>query len=135
LAKRKSGLYEANYILLLEGRLVNFLYRTGFLDTIFKSMYIIRGGFVSINNVVRTYANELVGMFDLVTFSPLLRIDLYLNYFFRLNNHLVLHPPIRCIYFSFIFLFTFFLKSPQKIDIPNKKSLDIYRLTSRLKLL
>jgi len=29
IAKRKTGLYESNYLFLLEGRLVNFIYRTG----------------------------------------------------------------------------------------------------------
>lgn len=133
-AKRKSGLYESNYVLFLEGRLINFLYRTGFVGDIFKSLYIIRGGFVSINNVVKTFANQIVKMFDIVTFSPVLRIELYLNYFLRLHRWLVLHPPIRCIYFSFIFLFTFFFRAPSKKDIPNRKSVNIYRLTSRVKL-
>lgn len=133
-AKRKSGLYEVNYVLFLEGRLINFLYRTGFVDTIFKSLYIIKGGFISINNNVRTYPNQLVKMFDIVTFSPYLRIEFYFNYFMRLHRWLILHPPIRCIYFSFIFLFCFFFKAPYARDIPNKKPINIFSLTSRLRL-
>ena len=49
LAKLKSGLFEHTYLLFLEGRLVNFLYRTGFMETLFQSFYYIKGGFIFIN--------------------------------------------------------------------------------------
>jgi len=86
IAKRKTGLYESNYLFLLEGRLVNFIYRTGIVNTIFKSLYLVKGGFISINNFVKTHTNALVKMFDIVSFSPLIRINLYLNYLLNLNN-------------------------------------------------
>jgi len=35
-AKLQSGVFEHNYLLFLEGRLVNFLYRTGFMDHYFN---------------------------------------------------------------------------------------------------
>lgn len=49
LAKKKDGLFENNYVLSLEGRLVNFLYRTSLVDTIFNSIRLIKNGFVTIN--------------------------------------------------------------------------------------
>jgi ribosomal protein S4 len=55
LAKLKSGLFEHTYLLFLEGRLVNFLYRTGFMETLFQSFYYIRGGFIFINSKSSTY--------------------------------------------------------------------------------
>jgi len=55
LAKLKSGLFEHTYLLFLEGRLVNFLYRTGFMETLFQSFYYIKGGFVFINAKSSTF--------------------------------------------------------------------------------
>jgi hypothetical protein len=48
-AKRQSGLFEMNYILALECRIVNFLYRVGVVDSFFESIYIIKAGFVTKN--------------------------------------------------------------------------------------
>ena len=33
LAKRTAGLFQSNFLLLLEGRLLHFIYRSGFVDT------------------------------------------------------------------------------------------------------
>lgn len=55
LAKKKVGLYEQNYLFFLEGRLINYLYRTGVFDTIFKSFFFIRSGFVTINKIIKTH--------------------------------------------------------------------------------
>jgi ribosomal protein S4 len=49
LAKKKDGLFENNYILALEGRLVNFLYRTCLIESIFKSFFFIKSGFITLN--------------------------------------------------------------------------------------
>jgi hypothetical protein len=42
---------------------------------------------------------------------------------------LVLHPPLRFIYVSFIFFFSFIFKQVFKNDIPNRNIIDLYRLT------
>ena len=42
---------------------------------------------------------------------------------------LVLHTPLRYMFVSFFFLFSFMFKGPFKQDIPNKKLIDLYRLT------
>ena len=128
LSKRQSGLYEHNYILNLEGRLINFLYRTGFVDTIFKSLYYIKGGFVSINWKVKTYPNEVLSLFDILSFIPLLHSEIMVQFLFRLHSRIVLHPPLRFIFVSFFFIFAYLFLKPLKKDIPNRKMIDIYRL-------
>lgn len=111
LAKRSSGLFESSFLLLLEGRLLHFLYRSGFIDTLFKSLYIIKGGFVSINSKVITFPNKLVNIFDMVSFTPKLMPYVYCDYVMRMYYFMLLHPPIRCMYVSYIFYFFFFLKN------------------------
>lgn len=67
-------------------------------------------------------------MFDIVSFYGLFINKVYLSYFFKIHRHLVLYPPIRCIFFSFIFFFSFFFKVPKLQDIPNRRKIDLYRL-------
>jgi len=107
-AKLKSGLYEHNYLLALEGRMVNLLYRTGIVDTLFRSFNVVKGGFLAINGKVCFEPNTCVNIFDLVTFSPQIIYSLFLEYFTKIYQFNILHTPMRCIYFSVIFFFFFY---------------------------
>lgn len=109
IAKCKIGLYEENYLLLLEGRLINFLYRTGLVETIFQSYYYIKAGFININSKIKTYPNDRIGIFDIMTFSPLISPFIYCDYFIRIYQFIILHPPIRCVFVSIFFYLLFFL--------------------------
>ena len=113
----------------LECRLVNFLYRTGIAETVFRSLFIIRGGFLSKNNQVCTFPNEKVEVFDFLTFSPQIVYSIYIEYFMRIFHFNLLHPPIRCIFLSIIFLFFYLFRAPRLKDIPNRKMINLYRLT------
>ena len=128
LAKRIAGLFQTNFLLLLEGRLLHFLYRSGFVDTLFKSCYIIKSGFVSINSKVITFFNSRVKVFDIVSFSPRLMPYIYCDYIMRMYYFMLLHPPMRCMFVSYIFLFFYFFKNPVKRDIPKPLYIDMYRL-------
>jgi len=129
LAKKKDGLYEHNFILFLEGRLVNFLFRSSLLENIFKAYYYIKGGFITVNRKVCTYPNEKCALFDFLSFLPLILYDIFLIFVFRLSMRLIMHPPLRYIYISFIYFFAYMFKMPWSKDIPNKKIIDLYRLT------
>jgi len=128
LAKKRDGLYENNYVLALEGRLVNFLYRTSLVENIFKSFFYVKSAFVTVNWKVITFSNQKCELFDIVSFLPLVLYDLILYYFYRLNSRLILHPPLRFFYISFIFFFCFIFRQPFKVDIPNRNVIDLYRL-------
>lgn len=129
LAKKKDGLFENNYVLSLEGRLVNFLYRTSLVDTIFNALRLIKNGFVTLNWKVFTYPNQRCSLFDILSFLPFILYDIFFDFIFRLSMRLILHPPLRFMYVSFFFLFSFLFKAPFKQDIPNRKIIDLYRLT------
>jgi hypothetical protein len=42
LAKKRDGLYENNYVLALEGRLVNFLYRTSLVEIFLNLFFMLK---------------------------------------------------------------------------------------------
>ena len=128
-AKKKDGLFEQNYLILLEGRLVNFLYRTGLVDTLFNSYYYIKSGYVTIDWKVCSSIERVLYMFDLLSFLPQIFHEILVNYFYRIHRRLVLHHPVRYLYVSFYFLFTYMFKYPAKRDIPNRKLISMYRLT------
>lgn len=127
--KKQDGLFENNYVLALEGRLVNFLYRTSLVDTLFKSISLIKSGFITLNWKVFTYPNQSCLLFDVLSFLPFILYDIFFDFIYRLSMRLVLHTPLRYMFVSFFFLFSFMFKGPFKQDIPNKKLIDLYRLT------
>lgn len=128
IAKRKSGLYEQYYVLFLEGRLVNFLYRSSFVESIFRSFFYIRGNFITINWRVCGFHNQRVKLYDVISFHPIILYDIMCNFFFRLSMRLVLNPPLRFMYISYFFFFFFAFKMPRKKDIPNRRLIDMQRL-------
>lgn len=100
LAKRKDGLHEQHYILALEGRLVNILYRSTFVDNIFRSIYYIKAGFVTVNWRVYTYFNVKIKLFQIISFLPLILYDIICLYFYRLSMNMIIHTPVRFLYLS-----------------------------------
>jgi len=128
-AKNKDGLFESNYVLALEGRFVNFLYRSCLVENVFKAFFYIKSGFVTLNWRVIKFPNIQCKLFDLLSFLPIIIYDIILAFIFRLSMRLLLHPPLRYLYVSFIFFFCFMFAKPFKRDIPNRKIIDLYRLT------
>lgn len=126
LSRKKPGLHESNFVLALECRLLNILYRSTFIDNIFRAMYYIKAGLVTVNWKVHTFFNVKVRLFNVVSFLPFLIYDIICSYFYRLTMNLIVHTPIRCLYISFFFFFYLF-KMPRLRDIPNLKVIDAYR--------
>lgn len=98
-------MYEQHYILALEGRLVNILYRSTFVDSLFNAIYYVKGGFITLNWKVHTFFNVKVKVLDFVSFLPIILYDIIVFYFYRLAMHLIIHPPVRFLYISFFFFF------------------------------
>ena len=67
-ARKTFGLYESNYLLLLEGRLASVVYRSIFLSNMFEILNFIKQNLVSINKVYVPQPNYLVKLFDLISF-------------------------------------------------------------------
>lgn len=129
-SKRRAGLFETNYILALECRLVNFLYRMGIVESLFESFYVIKSGFVTKNWKIVSYPNEIVDIFDIVSFLPIYLYHRFMIFFSRLFDYIILFPKMRCAFFSIFFFFFYLFTSPKKKDIQNKKLINIYTLTT-----
>jgi ribosomal protein S4 len=67
-AKRKDGLFEQNFLNLMECRLPSFIYRTSFLPNMFESLYYIKEGNVAVNKVFRPLIFFSIKMMDIITF-------------------------------------------------------------------
>jgi ribosomal protein S4 len=50
-AKKKDGLFEQNFIGLMECKLPSFIYRSSFLPNIFESIYYVKNNNVAVNKV------------------------------------------------------------------------------------
>jgi ribosomal protein S4 len=49
-ARKKDGFFEGHYCLALEGRLIAFLYRTGFVASLFESLAYTKNALLTVNH-------------------------------------------------------------------------------------
>jgi ribosomal protein S4 len=66
---KRDGSFEVNFILALEGRLINAVYRTGLVANIFECMEIVNDGHFLINQARLGHLNHSVRLTDLLAFS------------------------------------------------------------------
>ena len=129
-AKRKDGLFEQNYLLLMECKLPSFIYRSSFISNMFDSFKFVKRGNVWINKTFIIYIHYTVKPFDIVGFRILSKSFIYWNFFKRLRRKAFIFLLPSFIYFSIVFLILLFLRIPSKKDIINPISLDMYRLAN-----
>jgi ribosomal protein S4 len=67
-AKRKDGLFEYNFISLIECRLPSFIYRASFLPNLFESMNFVKKGNIAVNKNFKYFITYSVSVMDIVTF-------------------------------------------------------------------
>jgi len=129
-AHKQDGFFEGNYCLALEGRLVTFLYRTGFVTTLQEAFLWVRQGAITVDRKVHSFANEQVGLYRVLGFHPWLKKRAYFELLVRLcvNRRSLFKGP-RYMYVSYWFLFAFMQQHPMLKDLVLPKFLDIYRAT------
>jgi hypothetical protein len=129
-SRKKDGYFEGHYCLALEGRLISFLYRTGFVSNLFESLYYIKHNFVTLNKEIFNYVNQPTKLYMLLSFHPIIKKKVYLDLLTRLciNNRFLFNYP-KYMYISYCFLFAFMFRFPAKKDLVLPKFLDIYRAT------
>lgn len=132
-AQIKDGFFESNFILALEGRLISFLYRTGFVFNMFDSLYLVKNSFVTLNRKVINYPNAVAKPFDILSFHPFIKRKILFD---LLCRRIIVGSDLRLIRWSkFLFISTFFLfsyiyRGPFETDlIMPHKYLNIYRAT------
>lgn len=131
-AKKKDGVFEYNYISLMELKLPSFIYRTSLLPNMFESINFIKGNNVAVNKIFRPLIFFSVKRMDIVTFRVWEKSYIYWNFYKRLRRRAFLFSFPKYIYISIIFFFIICLNMPRKMDIINPISIDFYKASSFL---
>jgi hypothetical protein len=129
-AHKRDGFFEHHYCLALEGRIISFLYRTGFVSNMFDSLYYIKNCYVALNRKIVSYVNESVDLYEILSFHPMIKRLIYKDLIFRyIEMEYSLFSPPRYLYVSYWFLFSFMFKFPLQSDLALPRGIDIYRAT------
>jgi len=127
--RRKYGMFEWNFLLQLEGRLMSFLYRTSLLSNPFQCMQFIKQGHVLVNLRYVPYVNYRVQVGDFVGFSDLGKKIVYLALLYRLKYRLTLFNAPGYMFVSYTFMFSYMKRAPLRKQLVFPIAVDLYRAT------
>lgn len=128
-AKKRDGFFANNYLLALEGRLLSFLYWTGFVSNMFESLFYIKQKFVILDKKITNFANKQACLFQILSFHPMIKKKIYRDLLTRIvtDKRTLFNPP-KYIYVSYWFLLAFMIAPPRKLIYP-LWFFDCYRAT------
>jgi hypothetical protein len=129
-AKFQDGVFEHNYLLIIESKLPSYIYRTSFFPTLFDSLDFVKGGNVWINKKYNPNIHFCVKLNDIVGFRVLYKSYIFWSFYRRLRRKAFLFIFSRCIFVSFKFLFTILISRFTKRDIINSFNFDYYRVAN-----
>ena len=129
-AKLKFGIFEQNYLYMMECKLPSYIYRTSFFSNLFESIKFVKGGNVWINKKFKPLLYYSVKLYDIVGFRVLYKGYVYWNFYRRLRRKAFMFLFSRCIYVSMTFLCTILIHMFTKKDIINSFNVDYYRVAS-----
>lgn len=129
-AKLQSGIFEQNYLSIIESKLPSYIYRTSFFPTIFDSLHFVKSGNVWVNKKFKPLTYYTVKLFDIVGFRILYKNYILWSFFKRIRRKAFLFVFSKCIFVSFHFLFTVLIARFTKMDIVNAFTFDYYRIAN-----
>lgn len=129
-AKRQDGIFEQNYLLLMELKLPNFMYRSSFIPNMFESIKFIKNSNVWVNKEFIPLIFYSIRLMDMVGFRILHKGYIYWEFYKRLRRKAFLFLFPRYMYISLTFFFIFCIKIPKIKDIINPINVDMYRVGS-----
>jgi len=129
-AKKQKGVFEHNFLNIIEAKLPSFLYRTSIFATIFDSIKFVKGCNVWINKKFKSYIYYSVKLYDMVGFRIIYKAFLYWNFFRRLRRRAFIFLLPSFIFFSIKFFFVILIKRIQLKDIINTFNVDYYTILS-----
>lgn len=129
-AKHQRGVFEHNYLLIIESKLPSYLYRTSFFPTLFESLDFVKGGNVWVNKKFKPLIYYTVKLFDTVGFRVVYKSYILWSFFKRLRRKAFIFIFSRCMYVSFYFLFTILIARFTSKDMINTFSFDYYRIAT-----
>lgn len=128
-AKLQSGVFEHNFITLIESKLPSYLYRSSLFPTLFESLDFVKQSNVWVNKQYKPLIYYNIKLFDIVGFRPFYKSYIIWAFFKRLRRRAFLFLFPQCIYVSLCFLFIVLIKRVQYKDIINAFEFDYYRMT------
>jgi hypothetical protein len=127
IAKRKEGFYGENYLLLLEGRICCFIYRSSIISNMFEAIKFVKLGNVNINKIYIRFPNYLVPIMKFIGFRVLYKGRLFWDFMRRLMRRAFYFTPPKYLFFSYIFFVILYLRAPKFEEITNPCYIDMYR--------
>lgn len=129
-AHGKVGFYEENLALALECRLMCFLYRTGFVSSLFSSIDFIKSITVMVNNAFTTFIHRKILIGDLVTFGHFGRGILFIRLVKRLRKRASFFPHAPFLFVSFQLLCAYYLRPPRMRELVFPIRLDLHAVVN-----
>lgn len=129
-AKSKFGVFEQNYLYMMECKLPSYIYRTSLFSNLFESIKFVKGGNVWINKKFKPLLYYSVKLYDIVGFRVLYKGFVFWNFYKRLRRKAFMFLFSRCIYVSMTFFCTILIHMFSQKDIINSFNVDYYRVAS-----
>jgi ribosomal protein S4 len=127
--RKKVGMFEWNFLLQVEGRLMSFIYRTSLVANLFQCMQLIKQGHVYVNFKNFPYVNHTVQVGDFLTFTSLGKKLIYLMLIKRLSKKITLFNAPGYMYVSYALLYAYMKRPPLKKQLVFPIAIDLYRAT------
>jgi len=128
LARKRDGLFEMNYIHLIECRITSIVYRTSFYKTPFEILSVVKDGNISMNRKFIFYNNYIVNLFTLIGFRPSHKKRLYSNLLSRVKKRRILFNTPKFMYISYRLLLAYIKRIPNYNELIYPSSVDIFRV-------
>lgn len=126
-AKRKDGVFEQNYLSLMELKLPAYIYRASFLPNMFESIKFIKQGNVWINKEFKPLVYYSVKPMDMVGFRVAYKVYIFWAFYKRLKRKAFMFLFPQYLYVSLYFFYIFLIKYPLKEQLINPIKIDLYR--------
>lgn len=127
MALRKEGLFTANYVFFLEGRVAGMLYRSHFVSNVLLLKEFIMGGNVLVDGEMETFPNLNIEVGSLVSLVENIRSIVRLELETRFRGGFILFNVPRYMVVNYTFMFGFMHRKPFIGDIAFPVAIDVYR--------
>lgn len=132
-AKKQDGIFEQNYLQLMECKLASFIYRSSFFSNMFESIMFIKYNNIWVNKKFIPFIYYNINVMDIVGFRIWYKVYIFWNFFKRLRRRAFIFLLPKFIYTSFQFLWFLLIRIPKRSDIINPISVDLYRISTYAK--
>ena len=126
-SKKSINSFENKFILLIECKLPSFIYIISIFGNMFESIDFIKGNNLFINKIMVNNLYYTIKLMDFVSFDIYLKGYIFWVFFKRLRRKAFLFIFPKYMYISLIFFFIILIRFPNKKDIINPVTIDMYR--------